>query len=36
MELWIRDVTPEPFGLRATVLERYAEGWRLISGSSGS
>ena len=36
MELWIRGVTPEPFGLRATVLERYAEGWRLISGSSGS
>jgi general stress protein 26 len=30
MELWIRGVTPEPFGLRATVLERYAEGWRLI------
>jgi hypothetical protein len=22
MELWIRGVTPEPFGLRATVLER--------------
>jgi general stress protein 26 len=32
MELWIRGVTPEPFGLRATVLERGAEGWRLISG----
>jgi len=32
MELWIRGVTPEPFGLRATVLERDAEGWRLISG----
>jgi general stress protein 26 len=31
MELWIRGVTPEPFGLRATVLERDAEGWRLIS-----
>jgi general stress protein 26 len=30
MELWIRGVTPEPFGLRATVLERDAEGWRLI------
>ena len=29
MELWIRGVTPEPFGLRATVLERDAEGWRL-------
>ena len=32
MELWIRGVTPEPFGLRATVLERDAEGWRLIGG----
>jgi general stress protein 26 len=32
IELWIRGVTPEPFGLRATVLERGAEGWRLISG----
>jgi general stress protein 26 len=32
MELWIRGVTPEPFGLRATVLERDAEGWRLIAG----
>jgi general stress protein 26 len=30
MELWIRGVTPEPFGLRTTVLERDAEGWRLI------
>jgi general stress protein 26 len=30
MELWIRGVTPEPFGLRATVLERDAGGWRLI------
>jgi general stress protein 26 len=30
MELWIRGVTPEPFGLRATVLERDANGWRLI------
>ncbi len=32
MELWIRGVTPEPFGLRATVLERDVEGWRLIGG----
>jgi general stress protein 26 len=32
MELWIRGVTPEPFGLRATVLERNAEGWRLVAG----
>ena len=30
MELWISGVTPEPFGLRATVLERDADGWRLI------
>jgi general stress protein 26 len=31
MELWIRGVTPEPFGLRATTLERDAAGeWRLI------
>jgi general stress protein 26 len=29
MELWIRGVTPEPFGLRTTVLERDAKGWRL-------
>ena len=33
MELWIRGVTPEPFGLQATVLERDgADGWRLIAG----
>jgi len=33
MWLWIRGVTPEPFGLRATVLERDAAGsWRLGSG----
>jgi general stress protein 26 len=31
MELWIRGVTSEPFGLRATVLERDAGGWRLIA-----
>ena len=30
MELWIRGVTPEPFGLRATALERDASGWRLV------
>ena len=30
MELWIRGVTPEPFGLRATVLRRDAQGgWRV-------
>ena len=32
MELWIRGVTSEPYGLRTTVLERDAEGWRLIAG----
>jgi len=32
LELWIRGVTPEPFGLRPTVLERDGEGrWRLTS-----
>ncbi len=32
MELWIRGVTPEPFGLHATVLERSQEGsWRVIA-----
>jgi general stress protein 26 len=31
MELWIRGVTPEPFGLQATVLERDgADGWRVV------
>jgi general stress protein 26 len=30
MELWIRGLTPEPFGLRATTIERDARGeWRL-------
>src|SRR5262249_54579873 len=30
MELWIRGVTPEPFGLQTTILERDAAGtWRL-------
>jgi general stress protein 26 len=33
IELWIRGITPEPFGLRTTTLERVAGGaWRLISG----
>ncbi len=33
MELWIRGITPEPFGLHATVLERDAGGaWRLMPG----
>jgi len=32
MELWIRGVTPEPFGLHATTLERDAAGvWRLTA-----
>jgi general stress protein 26 len=32
MELWIRGVTQEPFGLRPAVLERHAAGiWRLTS-----
>ena len=31
MELWIRGVTPEPFGLQATRLERDGDGvWRLV------
>lgn len=30
LDLWIRGVTPEPFGLRTTVIERDAAcGWRL-------
>jgi general stress protein 26 len=30
MELWIRGVTPEPYGMRATIIEREAgRGWRL-------
>ena len=32
VELWIRGVTPEPFGLRTTIIERdAADGWRLNS-----
>jgi general stress protein 26 len=30
MELWIRGVTPEPFGAEPTVLERDGESWRLL------
>ncbi len=31
MELWIRGVTPEPYGMRATILEHDAgRGWRLV------
>lgn len=37
MELWIRGVTPEPFGLKPTVLERDAKGtWRLYSNDRNS
>jgi general stress protein 26 len=33
VELWIRGVTSEPFGLRTTVIERDATGgWRLKAG----
>jgi general stress protein 26 len=36
MDLWIRGVTPEPFGLSATTLERDATGtWRLTGGAPG-
>jgi general stress protein 26 len=36
MELWIRGVTPEPFGLHPTVLERDAGGtWRLSDRNAG-
>ena len=32
VELWIRGVTPEPFGMRTTIVERDAERrWRLIA-----
>jgi general stress protein 26 len=32
IELWIRGITPEPFGLRPSILERDASGdWQLIS-----
>ena len=35
MELWIRGVTPEPFGLRTTVLAREGRGpWQLMAGGS--
>jgi general stress protein 26 len=30
LELWIRGVTPEPFGTKPTVLARDAGGWRLV------
>jgi general stress protein 26 len=31
LELWIRGVTPEPFGLHTTRLQRDAGGWRVTS-----
>ena len=32
LELWIRGVTPEPFGMRTTIVERDAQRlWRLIA-----
>lgn len=32
MELWIRGITPEPFGMRATKLERdLGRGWLVVS-----
>jgi general stress protein 26 len=35
MELWIRSVTPEPFGLRPTIVERGTGGrWRLSTSVS--
>ena len=37
LELWIRGVTPEPFGLQATTLERDASGsWRLSADDRGA
>jgi general stress protein 26 len=35
LELWIRDVTPEPFAAQTMVLERPAGGqWRVVSGQT--
>jgi general stress protein 26 len=35
LELWIRGVTPEPFGLQATTIERDTSGaWRLVGDQS--
>lgn len=31
MDLWIKGVTPEPFGLKTTTLERNADGWRVAA-----
>jgi general stress protein 26 len=36
LELWIRGVTPEPFAMQTTVLERDAGGaWRVVDGQGG-
>jgi general stress protein 26 len=35
LELWIRGVTPEPFAMQTTVLERDAQGaWRVVDGGA--
>jgi len=31
MDLWIKGVTPEPFGLKTTTLERNGDGWRVAA-----
>jgi hypothetical protein len=31
MDLWIKGVTPEPFGLKTTTLARNADGWRVAA-----
>jgi general stress protein 26 len=31
MEIWIRGLTPEPFGIHASKLRRDSDGWRLVS-----
>ena len=36
LDLWIKGVTPEPFALKTTTLERNAEGAWLLSGEGGA
>ena len=36
LDLWIRGVTPEPFGLKTTTLERSADGVWLLKGDHGA
>lgn len=37
LELWIRGVTPEPFGMRPTILERNSQsGWTLAPDGAGA